>query len=94
MKHAFEKFLNWLLADGARLPTRAVEEETVADVEFEIYQDKKKLYRWRLRACNGKVVADSGQGYQRRRDVLRGVEMVKGSHDAYVAWDAGEGADT
>lgn len=37
---------------------------------FEIYRDKKKEYRWRLVASNGKVVGDSAEGYKRKASVL------------------------
>ena len=30
---------------------------------FEIHKDKKGEYRWRLFAKNGRIVADSGEGY-------------------------------
>jgi uncharacterized protein len=33
---------------------------------FHIYKDRKKEFRWRLVASNGKTVADSGEGYKRR----------------------------
>jgi uncharacterized protein YegP (UPF0339 family) len=34
-------------------------------MKFVIYQDKKKEWRWRLIASNGRQVADSGEGYKR-----------------------------
>lgn len=43
---------------------------------FEIYQDKKGKWRWRLIAKNGRIVADSGQGYSRRDAVLRAIVLV------------------
>ncbi|MGD9635711.1 MAG: YegP family protein [Pirellulales bacterium] len=39
-------------------------------MKFELYQDRRGKYRWRLRAENGKVIADSGQGYTRKRRCL------------------------
>lgn len=29
----------------------------------EIYRDARGEYRWRVRASNGRIVADSGEGY-------------------------------
>lgn len=29
----------------------------------ETYQDKRREYRWRLKAPNGNVIAESGEGY-------------------------------
>ena len=45
--------------------------------QFEIYRDNSDKYRWRLRADNGNIVADSGQGYSRRADCENGIEHVK-----------------
>ena len=33
--------------------------------KVEMYQDKKKEWRWRLKAPNGKIIAH-GEGYKRR----------------------------
>lgn len=33
---------------------------------FEIYRDKIGDHRWRLRAVNGRIVAESGEGYRKR----------------------------
>ena len=32
---------------------------------FEMYRDKAKEWRWRLKAANGRIVAESGEGYKR-----------------------------
>jgi len=39
--------------------------------KFEIYRDAKKEYRWRLRNANGKITADSGEGYERKNAAAR-----------------------
>lgn len=44
--------------------------------KVEIYKDRAGEYRWRARARNGRIVADSGEGYGRRRDCLRGIEAT------------------
>lgn len=36
-------------------------------MKFEIYKDRKKEWRWRLKARNGKIIAVSGEGYKRKR---------------------------
>lgn len=36
-----------------------------------IYQDKKNEWRWRLTAANGRIVAESGEGYKNRADALK-----------------------
>ena len=38
---------------------------------FTVYRDKRKEWRWRLKASNGHILADSGEGYKRKRDCLR-----------------------
>lgn len=41
----------------------------------EFYKSKNG-WRWRIRAVNGKVLADSGQGYSRKADALHGYILV------------------
>lgn len=43
---------------------------------FEIYKDKSGEYRWRLRTANGRIIADSGEGYTRLRDAKRAVRRL------------------
>jgi len=43
--------------------------------KVEIYEDKKKQWRWRLRGRNGKILA-SGEGYASKRNVIKAVETV------------------
>jgi uncharacterized protein YegP (UPF0339 family) len=45
--------------------------------KFEVYRDKAGEYRWRLRAANNEVVADSNEGYRTKRSCLHGIEVVK-----------------
>lgn len=53
-------------------------------MRFELYRDVKGEWRWRLRAENGEVVADSGEGYVRREDCEHGIALVKGATNARV----------
>ncbi len=50
--------------------------------QISIYPDRGGGYRWRLRAGNGHIVADSGGAYTRRRDAVRAarrlVRLVRG----------------
>lgn len=43
---------------------------------FEIYQDKKSEFRWRLVAANNKIVADSGEGYQQKEMLLKTLNVL------------------
>ena len=44
--------------------------------KFEIYEDSRGQFRFRLKAGNGEVVA-TGEGYQTRAGAIRGTEAVK-----------------
>ena len=45
--------------------------------KFQIYQDRKGEYRWRLRARNGEVIADSNEGYSSKASCEHGIDLVK-----------------
>lgn len=45
--------------------------------KFEIYKDRKGEYRWRFRADNSKVIADSSEGYINKADCEHGIGLVK-----------------
>jgi uncharacterized protein YegP (UPF0339 family) len=45
--------------------------------KFYVYKDANGEYRWRLRAGNGRVIADSGEGYERKIDCEHGIELIK-----------------
>ena len=48
-----------------------------AEPKFEVYKDKAGEWRWRLRASNGRIIADSGEGYNNKQYCLHGIELVK-----------------
>ena len=48
----------------------------------EIYEARRglalrKQWRWRIVAKNGRIVANGGEGYNNRSDLLRALEIVK-----------------
>ena len=47
--------------------------------EFEIYKEQgnSQDFRWRFRADNGEIIADSGEGYKDRDDCEHGIELMK-----------------
>ena len=45
---------------------------------IEIYGDSEGQWRWRFKSKGGRVQADSGQGYSRKADCIRGLERVTG----------------
>ena len=73
------------MADLAAHPDAAaagVPLSTSTAAAFEIYLDRAKRYRWRLRRPDGQIVADSAQGYAQRADCesdLRWVRQFAGS---------------
>jgi len=44
---------------------------------FELYADAADEWRWRLRHRNGRILADSGEGYASRRNAKDGIESVR-----------------
>lgn len=44
--------------------------------KFEVYQDKKGAFRFRLKASNGQIIA-TGQSYKTKESCLHGIESVK-----------------
>jgi len=45
-------------------------------VTVHIYRDLRLEYRWRLVADNGRIVADSAEGYTRQHDCEQAVDRV------------------
>lgn len=51
---------------------------------FGLYKDKAGEYRWRMVASNGRIVADSGEGYSSKsgaRSAIENVQSDAGSAD-------------
>ena len=42
---------------------------------FVVFQDKKKQWRWHLKAGNGRVIAQ-GEAHSRQRDAMRSAVLV------------------
>ena len=63
-------------------PVAAVEDQTKEgfatekNPKFELYQDKKGEYRFRLKATNGQIIA-TGEGYTTMAACQNGVESIK-----------------
>lgn len=62
------------VAAGVLAPERAIAAEGLT---FEVYQDAKKEFRWRLKSANGQVIATSGQGYKAKADCRHGIDLVR-----------------
>lgn len=44
---------------------------------FELYVDDKGEWRWRYRAANYKIIADSAEGYHNYDDAKHGMELMR-----------------
>jgi uncharacterized protein YegP (UPF0339 family) len=42
----------------------------------EFYKDRDRQWRSRIRAANGKIVADSAEGYHNFKDARRGLKVA------------------
>jgi uncharacterized protein YegP (UPF0339 family) len=47
-------------------------------------QDSKGEWRWRVKAANGRIIADSGKGYSSESECKKDIDWVKDSKDAAV----------
>jgi uncharacterized protein YegP (UPF0339 family) len=56
---------------------------------LDVYKDSKGEWRWRVRAQNGKVMADSAEGYK-RRGACRGSAMRILDPSTVDLYDGGE----
>lgn len=55
-------------------------------VHFVTYRDEKKEWRWRLKTRNGRIVADSGEGYKTHHGCAKAISMFQ----LAIAKDVGE----
>jgi uncharacterized protein YegP (UPF0339 family) len=44
---------------------------------FKVYEDERGEWRWRLVSPNGKIIADSGEGYLDVKNCLHGIQIIK-----------------
>jgi uncharacterized protein len=56
-------------------------------MDFVIYQDAAKEWRWRLWAPNNRVMADSGEGYKHKDDCIDAIKLIKNGVPSAKAWD-------
>jgi len=59
---------------------------------FQIYQDRGKKWRWRLRAANGAVIADGSEGYDSKRGARKALDRVVDASESAALIDAQERA--
>lgn len=74
----------WLGLAGFRIGFDSYIDEG-GNMRFEYYQDSKGEWRWTLFASNGRIVADSAEGYTRKEGVQDAISRVQlESASAYV----------
>jgi uncharacterized protein YegP (UPF0339 family) len=54
---------------------------------YHYVKDKQGEWRWHLKAANGRILADSGEGYNSEQECLEDIKQVKASADAPVRKD-------
>ena len=45
--------------------------------KFVVYKDIRGEYRWRFKSANGRIITDSGEGYDSKAGAQSSVEFVK-----------------
>lgn len=55
--------------------------------QFVIYPDRKGEFRWRLVARNGRIVADSGEGYTTKGHAARAARRLRDAAFVGGSWD-------
>jgi uncharacterized protein YegP (UPF0339 family) len=67
--------------DDCKRGVERIQEEmakgTKTKYEFEVYVDKAKEFRWRLKAANGQIVAASSEGYKAKADCEHAIDLIK-----------------
>lgn len=46
-------------------------------MRFQVYRDKGRKFRWRLKAGNGQVMATAGESYSSKAACLNGIERIQ-----------------
>ena len=60
-----------------------IEGEKITNPKYELFSDTKGLFRFRLKASNGEIIAQS-EGYETRDGCLDGIEAFRKSCDAEI----------
>lgn len=51
---------------------------------YHVKPDKLGLFRWQLIAANGRLIAESGEGYYNRTDCIHALNLVRTSYNAPI----------
>ena len=55
-----------------------------------IYLDANQHFRWKIEAANGRIIANSGEGYHNLADCEHAINLVKGTT---AVWETKDVAD-
>lgn len=64
----------------AKADAKSAVQKLIKDVDkykFEVYEDKAKEFRWRLKAPNGQTVGASSEGYTAKSDADSAITVIK-----------------
>ncbi len=56
-------------------------------MEYHLFKDVQSYWRWHLKAANGKIIANSGEGYFNKADCVAAINLVKASQGARIVED-------
>ena len=59
-------------------------DDALGAAAFHVYKDNTGEWRWRLKAANGRIIADSGEGYTDRGGCIHSIELVRSFNKAPV----------
>jgi uncharacterized protein YegP (UPF0339 family) len=65
---------------AAKASAKTAVENLIKDINkytFEVYEDRAKEFRWRLKASNGQIVAASSEGYNARAGCEHAIDLIK-----------------
>ncbi len=51
-------------------------------MRYRMHRDREGLWRWRLRAANNRILADSGESYHNKSDCRAAIDLVQESGGA------------
>jgi uncharacterized protein YegP (UPF0339 family) len=54
-----------------------IKKDAADKLKFEVYEDTKKEFRWRVKAPNGQTIGSSSEGYKAKADAEKAIEAVK-----------------
>ena len=54
-----------------------IKKDAADKLKFEVYQDNKMEYRWRVKASNGQTIGSSSEGYKAKADCEKAVDSIK-----------------